>query len=95
MTMTYHLRGYHRETEYLGSEFDLSPTMLPSVNEVLREAEDDSDLIDPYELEAEQTIRLAEALGIAVAPDVFDYFVESEEDWSIVAVRRDAMRSRT
>jgi hypothetical protein len=90
MTIAHHLRGYHRQSGYLGAEFAIADRMLPDVRAILREAEDYPDLIDPYELARDQAFRLAEVLGFIVDPDLFDYFVEAEEDWRVVAVMRDA-----
>ncbi len=94
MTMTWHLRGYHRPNGTLGFDLGLTPAMRLSVDEVLRASEDEPDLVDPYELARDQTVRMAEALDIAVDLDRFDYFVESEEDWRVVAIRRDALRAQ-
>jgi len=94
MTMTWHLRGYHRPDGALGFDLGLTPAMRLSVHEVLRASEDEPDLVDPYELARDQTVRMAEALDIAVDLDRFDYFVESEEDWRVVAMRRDVLRAQ-
>ena len=88
MTIAHHLRGYHRQTGHIGAEFAITARTLPDVREVLRQSEDDPDLIDPYELARDQASRLAEILGVVVDPGRFDYFVEAEEDWRVVAAIR-------
>jgi len=88
MTIAWHLRGYDRRTETLGCEFDISPGMLPLVRAVLPKPENDPELIDPYVLTRDLTIRLADGIGVSIHPDRYDYFVEADEDWRLVEARR-------
>ena len=88
MTMSWHLRGYARETGLLSKDFYIQPDLLPVVRTVLPATYDDPILIEPRELTASRADRLADAIGVAVQPDMFDYFVEAEEDWRVVAAMR-------
>jgi hypothetical protein len=88
MTMSWHLRGYARETGLLSKDFYIQPDMLPVVRNVLPDSHDDPVLIEPHELSPSRADRLADAIGVLVQPDLFDYFVEAEEDWRVVAAIR-------
>ena len=90
MTVAYHLRGYHTRTGALGQEFVIGASTLLDVRRALRETGDDPELIDPHELGSNQARQVAEALGVSIDTERFDYFVEAEEDWRVVAAIRDA-----
>lgn len=91
MTVAHYLRGYDRRTGRLGVEFAIVPTLLAAVRRALPDASDDPGLIDPYELTHCQTVRLAGLLDFEVYLGRFDYFVEAEEDWHVVAAIRDSL----
>lgn len=91
MTIAWHLRGYDRRSELLGVEFDISPKLLPIVRSLLPEPENDPGMIDPYELTRDETVRVADAIGVSIHPDRFHYFVEADEDWRMVEAKRDSM----
>jgi hypothetical protein len=98
MTVRHYLRGYAKDMGHPGIddpdmgdlvvEFRIDGRRLPDLREILRAAEDDPDLIDPYELAGDLATRLAEVLGVVVDPARLDYFVETEEDWRVVAAIR-------
>jgi hypothetical protein len=88
MTMSWHLRGYARETGRLSKDFHIQPDLLPIVRDVLPDTDEDPVLIEPHELSPSRADRLADAIGLVVQPDLFDYFIEAEEDWRVVAAIR-------
>lgn len=94
MTVKYHLRGFDRRTEFLGVDIDISPELLAVVRELLPEAADDPEFIDPLPITDSQAIRVAEVLGVPVDPDRFEYFIESDEDWRVVAAQCEALRAK-
>jgi hypothetical protein len=94
MTVTWHLRGFDKSTDFLAIEFDIPRAALPSVRRVLPEAEDDPDFVDPREVTPHQTARLAEVLGVSLDPEAYHYSVESEEDPYVVAAQVEAMRAK-
>ena len=94
MTVKYHLCGFDRRTEFLGVDIDIPPAMLAAVRELLPEAADDPEFIDPHAITDSQAIRVAEVLGVSVDLDRFEYFIESDEDWRVVAAQVDAMRAK-
>jgi hypothetical protein len=94
VTVKYHLCGYDRSTEFLAVDFDIPESMLPVVRQLVPEAEDDPDFIDPQEITGEQVARLAAALGLTVDPDLYHYSVESDEDPYVVAAQIAAMRGK-
>jgi hypothetical protein len=89
VSVTHHLRGYDRRTGLPGFDDEIPASMLSAVREVLPATEDDPGLIDPHELTRDQTVWLAGLLGGVVDPQ-FDYFVEAEEDWRVVAAIRES-----
>jgi hypothetical protein len=95
MTVAHLLRGYDRRTGGLEVAFGIGPHMLTGVRTALREADVEPELVDPYELTPDQTLRLAEVLGFSVEPHRLDYFIEAEEDWRVVAAIRDARGGMT
>jgi len=94
VTVTWHLRGFDKATEFEAVDFDIPQAMLPTVRQLLPEPEDDPDFVDPHELTGDQTARLAEALGLTVDPDLYHYYVESDEDPYVVAAQVAAMRAK-
>lgn len=94
MTVTWHLRGFHRHTEFLAVDFGIPQAMLPVVRQLLPEAEEDPDFVDPHEITPDQTARLAEALDLTVDPQLHYYYVESEEDPYVVAAQCETMRAK-
>ncbi len=94
MTVKYHLCGFDRRTESLAVDFDIRPEMLTVVHEPLPEAADDPEFIDPLPITDSQAIRVAEVLGVPVDLDRFEYFIESDEDWRVVAAQCEAMRAK-
>jgi hypothetical protein len=89
VTATYHLRSYEKATGQWDADIDLTPAQLPIVRGLLPETEYDPDLVHPRGLSRDQAVELAERIGVTVEPDNFDYFVEADEDWRVVASRRD------
>lgn len=90
MTIAHHLRGYHWDSGQLGVDVHLRPEILPEVRDVLH-VEGDPRLIDPVELTPRQALRLADAFGLSIDPVGFDYFVEADEDWRVVAELHEAL----
>ena len=90
MSVTHHLRGYDRRTGLSGFDDEIPPSMLSAVRDALPAAHDDPGLIDPHELTRDQTVWLAGLLG-SVVDAQFDYFVESEEHWRVVAAARESL----
>ena len=87
MTMTWHLRGFDKRTEFLAIDFEIPQAMVP-------EAQDDPDFADPHEITRDQTVKLAAALALAIDPDLYHYSVESEDDPYVVAARTEALCAR-
>jgi len=94
MTVTWHLCGYDKRTEYLGSDIIIPQTMLPVVRSIVRPRDDDPAYADPVEASADQAARLAKALGVRVDLERFDYFVESEAGMETFVVDREARLAR-
>jgi len=95
MTVTWHLRGFDKRTERESVDFIIPQAFVTRVRELFPQAKEDPELVDPHELTDDQALRVADVIGVTVDPARFDYSVESEEDWRIVAAQRDAMRART
>jgi hypothetical protein len=91
MTIAWHLRGYDRRSDLLAAEYDIKQELLPIMRDLLPEPENDPGMIDPYELTRDQTVRLADAIGLSIHPDRFDYFVEADEDWRMVEAKRESI----
>ena len=94
MTVTWHLRGFDKDTEFEAVDFDIPRALLPMVRQLLPEAVDDPDFVDPHEITADQTARLAEAMGLITDPDLYYYSVESDEDPHVVTAQIEAMRAK-
>jgi len=94
MTATWHLRGFDKDTEFEAVDFHIPRALLPMVRQLLPEAGDDPDFIDPREITADQTARLAEAMGLIVDPDLYYCSLESDEDPRVVAAQIEAMRAK-
>jgi hypothetical protein len=94
VTVKYHLCAYDRCTEFLAVDFDIPEALLPAVRQLMPEASDDPDFIDPHEITSEQTARLARILGLTIDPDQYYYSVESDEDAYVVAAQVAAMRAK-
>ena len=94
MTVKYHLCGYDRSTEFLGVDFDIPSAMLATIRDLLPHCDEDPEFIDPLPITTDQAIRVADALGVAVEPDRFVYYIESDEDWRVVAAKVEAMRAK-
>ena len=94
MTVKYHLCGFDRRTDFLGVDIEIPPAMLAAVRELLPEAADDPEFIDPHAITDSQAIRVAEVLGVSVDLERFEYFIESDEDWRVVAAQCEAMRAK-
>ena len=94
MTVKYHLCGYDRGTEFLGVDIDIPPETLAIIRELLPEAADDPEFIDPLAITDIEAVRVAEVLGVPVDLDRFEYFVESDEDARVVAAQCEAMRAK-
>ena len=91
MSVTWHFRGYDRETEFLGSDIGIGPAKRAAARRILRESAHDPDVADPHELTPDQAHRLAAALGVSIDLARFDWFVETQQDWRDAATQRDAM----
>lgn len=87
ITVKYHLFGFDRCTEFLAVDFDIPEALLPMVRQLLPEAEDDPDFVDPHEITSNQTARLAEILGLTIE-------VEPDEDAYVVAAQVAATRAK-
>jgi len=94
VTVRYHLRGYDLRTEFLGTDNDIAPKMLPAVCAILPASADDPDFDNPLEINAAEAIRLGELLGVPIDLDRFVYYVESNEDSHVVAAQVQGMRAR-
>lgn len=94
MTVTWHLRGFDKQTEYLAVDFAIPGAMPPVVRRLLPEAETDPEFVDPHEITPDQAARLAEVLGLIIDPDLHYYSVESDEDPRVVAAQCEAMRAK-
>jgi hypothetical protein len=95
VTVTWHLRGFDKATEFEAVDFDIPRELLPMVRQLLPDVRDDPDFIDPHEITRDQTARLAEAMALAIDPDRYFWSVESNEDPYVVAAQVDAMRAGT
>lgn len=93
MTVAHHLRGYYKTTGSLGFDMSIVEVMLPAVRDALGDFAHDPDLIDPHELTREGAIRLEAATGLSLNRYRFDYFVEADEDWRLVAARCESSRA--
>lgn len=91
MTVAHYLRGYHWDSGELGVDIHLDGEMWPAIKAALPTMAHDHDLIDPVALTHWQTVRLADATGLPVDPAGFDYFIEADEHWRVVAEVRDAL----
>jgi hypothetical protein len=94
VTVKYHLCGYDRSTECLGVDIDIPPQTLPIIRDLLPEAADDPEFIDPLTITDCEAVLVAEALGVTVETDRFVYFIESDEDAQVVAAQCEAMRAK-
>ena len=94
MTMVWHLRGYERDTGLLGKDFPLAPVKVRAVRGVLSNRDGEAIPVDPSELTPRTADRIADAIGLPIDSDRFDYFVEAEEDWRIVAAMRESFSPR-
>lgn len=94
MTVKYHLRGYDRRTEFLGTDDAINPKLLPSVRDLVPESADDPDFDCPLEITSNEAIRLGQLLGVPINLERFVYYVESDEESHIVAAQVQAMRAK-
>jgi hypothetical protein len=94
MTLTWHLRGFDKETDVQAVEFEIPRRLLPQVRDLLPEARRDPDFADPHEVTADQAAKLGHALGIAIDPERYHYSVESDEDPFVVAALAEAARAK-
>ena len=94
VTVKYHLCGFDRLTDFLGVDIEIDKEKLAAVRDLLPDAVDDPEFIDPLAITDTQAIRVAELLGVSVDPDRFVYFIESDEDPWVVAAQVEALRAK-
>jgi hypothetical protein len=91
MTMARYLRGYHWDSGQLGVDIYLDQDLWHAIQDVLPLAARDRDPIDPVKLTSWQTGRVADATGLPIDPSGYDYFLEADEHWRVVAEIRDSL----
>lgn len=92
MSLTRWLRGYHRQTEVLGGQWNIPTDEMPWIRRTVGSKPDDPDLLDPHALTTRQVRTLIAKLNLRIDPTEYDYYVEAEEDWKKVAEMRDAQQ---
>lgn len=94
MTVSYHLRGYDKRTEFVGVEFDIPAAMLPFVKALLPDVDADPDLFEPHAIACRQVARLADELRISVDAEAYDFYIEANEDRRTAGERPGPVRAR-
>ncbi len=85
MSLKRYLRGYDRASEVLRVQYDFPDDLLPLARPLIGDVSDDPDLLDPHALTPAHVREIAEKLGLPIDGSRYDFYLEAEEDWRLVA----------
>jgi hypothetical protein len=78
MTIVHKLVGYDRQTEFVGTEFDVPDQTFERVRRIAGVSHQDPDAIGNYYLAPPAAEEVAKIIGASIDTKRFDFFLEPE-----------------